>query len=273
VPFSFTVRPEDTADPSLPVKAEAAAFVHCDAETVLAAVRAACPELPEERFLLARNGLVFTENDVRVEERPPMGGCVQLLAVGELTRDKGFDVLLRACALLRKDGVKFHCRIAGDGALKRRLRLLARRLGVARHVEFCGRLPHERIRELLLENVIFVSPDTPSTRGGEARLPTSLLEAMQCAAPVIVSDLAGHREAVRHGVSGLTTRRGSPRELADAVLRLAADPETAQSMGAAARAWALEQLDPERCGDALIRRMLTVRAVSRKSLDDALRPG
>jgi ABC-type lipoprotein export system ATPase subunit/glycosyltransferase involved in cell wall biosynthesis len=263
IPFSFTVRPEDLAreDPGLPVKAGAAAFVHCDTESALAVVRAACPDLPEERFLLARNGLVFAERDVRLEERFPMGGSVQLLAVGELTRRKGFDVLLRACALLCKEGVKLHCRIAGDGGLKRYLRLLARRLGVASSVEFCGRLPHARIRELLLENVIFVSPDTASTPGEETRLPTPLLEAVQCAAPVIVSDLAGHREAVRHGVSGLVTKRGSPRELADAVLRLAADHEAARSMGAAARAWALEQLAPERCGNALAERMLAVRGL------------
>jgi ABC-type lipoprotein export system ATPase subunit/glycosyltransferase involved in cell wall biosynthesis len=279
VPFSFAVHTADLAvpDPALPVKADASAFVCCDTEATLAAVRALCPDLPPERCVLLRDGLIFPESDVlaSLEELGLVGdgaaargrSGISLLAVGALTRRKGFDDLLRACALLRKEGVAFRCRIVGDGPAKWPLRWLAWRLGVARHVEFCGQTPHERIRHMMMEASIFVAPGLAGT-GAQDGLPTALIEAMQHALPVIVSDLAGQVEAVRHDISGLVVPQRSPQAIADAVNRLGTNPGQAQSMGLAARQWALEHLDPEHCGEELIQRLLAARSISRNALDE-----
>ena len=278
VPFSFVVRTADLAapDPVLPVKARAAAFICCDTEATLSSVRALCPDLPPERCVLLRDGLTFPESDIMegLEGSGPAGGAaargrsgISLLAVGSLTGRKGFDDLLRACALLREEGVAFRCRIAGSGRGKRSLGRLARRLGIAGRVEFCGQLPHERIRQLMAEASIFVAPGV-SGSGAQDGLPTALIEAMQHALPVIVSDLAGQVEAVFDGVSGLVVPQRSPRSIADAVLRLGSDPEQAQNMGLAARRWVLTHLDPERCGEELIQRLLASRIISSKALDE-----
>jgi hypothetical protein len=264
VPFSFAVCIEDLAvpDPSLPVKAGAAAFVCCDTEAALAEVRALCPEAPAERCVLLRGGLTFPESDVLADGAAARGRSgISLLAVGTLTERKGFDDLLRACALLRKEGVAFRCRIAGGGPAKWRLRWLARRLGIAGQVEFCGQVPHERIRHMMMEASIFVAPGIAGSRTQDG-LPTALIEAMQYAMPVIVSDLPGQKEAVRDGVSGIVVPQRSPQAIAEAMLRLGADPGLAQSMGLAARQWALTHLDPEHCGEELLQRLLASRIVS-----------
>jgi energy-coupling factor transporter ATP-binding protein EcfA2 len=278
VPFSFAVRAADMAvpDPALPVKANAAAFLCCDTEATLAAVRSLCPDLPPDRCVLLRDGLTFPESDVMASldglglsggAAPRGRSGLSLLAVGELAHRKGFDDLLRACALLRKDGVAFRCRIVGSGPLKWRLRWLAKRLGIAGQVEFCGQVPHERVHHMMVEASVFVAPGVDGARGKDG-LPTALIEAMQHAMPVIVSDLAGQVEAVRHGESGLVVPQRSPQALADAMLRLGSDPELARNMGLAARRWALEHLDPERCGEELIQRLLASRIISRKDLDE-----
>jgi len=277
VPFAFAVRTADLVvpDPALPVKADAAAFICCDTEAALAAVLALCPDLPPERCVLLRDGLIFPESDVKASLEE-LGSAargrsgISLLAVGALAPHKGFDDLLRACALLRKEGVPFRCRIVGDGPVRWRLRWLARRLGVAGQVEFCGQLPHERVRHMMAEASIFVAPGVAGAAAQDG-LPTALIEAMQYAMPVIVSDLAGHKEAVLHGVSGLVVPQRSPRAIADAVIRLGTDPEEAQSMGLEARQWVLTHLDPERCGEELIQRLLTSRSISRKALDGGTR--
>ena len=283
VPFSFAVRTADLAvpDPALPMKANAAAFICCDTEATLAAVRALCPDLPLERTMLLRDSLSFSESDVlaSLEELGLADGAVMrgrsgisLLAVGTLTASKGFGGLLRACALLRKAGVVFRCRIVGDGPMKWRLRWLARRLGIAGHVEFCGQVPHERLRHMMVESSIFVAPGLAGA-GAQDGLPMALIEAMQHAMPVIVSDLAGQVEAVRHGVSGLVVPQRSPQAITDAILRLGSEPEEAQTMGLAARRWALEHLDPERCGEELIQRLLASRVISQKALDGEKQSG
>jgi glycosyltransferase involved in cell wall biosynthesis len=187
--------------------------------------------------------------------------------VGALTKRKGFDELLRACALLREKGVGFHCRIVGKGLMTWRLRLLAVRLGIAKQVEFCGQAPHERIRHMMASASAFVAPGVAGT-GTQDGLPTALIEAMQHALPVIVSDLAGQVEAVCDGVSGLVVPQRSPQAIADAVIRLGADPGQARSMGLAARQWALTHLDPERCGEELIQRLLASRVIPSKALDE-----
>jgi glycosyltransferase involved in cell wall biosynthesis len=282
VPFSLSVRASDMSalDPALPVKAKAAAFICCDTEATLAAVRALCPDLPAERCVLLRDGWTFPDSDVlaSLEEFGLAGGAaprgrsgISLLAVGTLEKRKGFDDLLRACALLCKEGVTFRCRIVGNGPAKWRLRWLARRLGLGGLVEFCGQTPHERIHHMMVEASIFVAPGV-SGAGAQDGLPTALAEAMQHAMPVIVSDLAGQVEAVRHGVSGLVVPQRSPQAIADAVLRLGADPEQAQNMGLEARRWVLEHLDPERCGEELIQRLLASRILARKALDAETQP-
>jgi len=282
VPFSFAVRTTDLAvpDPALPVKARAAAFICCDTEATLAAVRELCPDVPPERCMLLRDGLTFPESDVMasLEELGLTSGAaargrngIVLLAVGTLTARKGFDDLLRACALLREEGVAFRCRIVGDGPAKWRLRWLAWRLGIARRVEFCGQVPHERIRHMMVETSFFVAPGVAGAKAQDG-LPTSLIEAMQHAMPVIVSDLAGQMEAVRHGVSGLIVPQRSPRAIADAVLRLGSEPDQAQSMGLAARNWALTHLDPEQCGEEIMQRLLALHNKPRKSLDEDTSP-
>ena len=260
LPFAFSVRTTDLAraDSALPLKIRAARFIRCATETDLAAVRALCPELPEKHFLLLRGGLLFPEGDMQPggHTSTRAHGVLSLLAVGSLTERKGFIYLLRACALLREAGVNFRCRIAGSGRLKIILRLSAWRLGLAGRVEFCGRVPHEHIRALMTEASIFIAPGIERENGERYGMPFALAEAMQHALPVIVTNLPGQMETVRHGVSGLVAAQRDPRALADAVLALAADPEKARAMGQRARTWVLEHMRPETYGEALIRRWL-----------------
>ncbi len=272
LPFSFTVRAVDLAhnDPALPVKIRAAAFVRCDTEATRNALRALCPELPAGHFLLLRGLMVFPDSDVQstLEERGAARGGLSILAVGSLTERKGLDDLLRACALLRKEGVPFRCRIVGSGHLKHCLRFLVRRLGVSKHVEFCGQLPHDRVRLLLGEAGIFVAPGVALKSGEQDGLPTALIEAMQCALPIIATDLPGHAEIIQHTISGLIVPQSAPREIADAILALSADPERARALGQAARAWVLEHLNPEAQGEEIVRRWLDARVPHAKKLDE-----
>jgi glycosyltransferase involved in cell wall biosynthesis len=73
-----------------------------------------------------------------------------------------------------------------------------------------------------------------AARGGEG-LPRALLEAAACARPLIVTDVPGCRHFVRHGLEGLLVKPDDVGGLADALARLAHDPELRQRMGAAAR--------------------------------------
>ena len=58
-------------------------------------------------------------------------------------------------------------------------------------------------------------------------------------------------EVVRHGETGLTVAPGDAEALAEAVLRLAADPAAARRMGQAGARLAKEMFDPDANADRL----------------------
>ncbi len=73
------------------------------------------------------------------------------------------------------------------------------------------------------------------------------LEAMERARPVIAASIGGLEDLVREGETGLLVAPGDDRELAAAMLRLAADPELARALGREARVRAVERFPEDRC--------------------------
>lgn len=67
------------------------------------------------------------------------------------------------------------------------------------------------------------------------------LEAQASGVPVVVSSAGGLPETVQHGESGVVFENGDVNGLAAAVLDLLGDRRRLQTMGAAARAWAIQQ--------------------------------
>ncbi len=80
----------------------------------------------------------------------------------------------------------------------------------------------------------------PSYREG---LPKSLVEAAACARAVVTTDVPGCRDAIEPGVSGLLVPARDARALADAVARLAGDPQLRRQMGVAGRHLAEQEFD------------------------------
>ena len=87
-------------------------------------------------------------------------------------------------------------------------------------------------------------------------LPVAVLEAMSAGLPVIASDVDGVGEAVVHDRTGVLVPAGDPRQLADAIAALAADPARLAALGAAGRDRYRERFTPE----VMVERMETVYA-------------
>ncbi len=107
--------------------------------------------------------------------------------VGSLAQPyKGADVLLRAIALCRVQGLKVVARLVGCGRLLSEYQGLAKELGVADDVEFLGRLGAGGPVFQFLDSVdLFVMPSL--TEG----LPRAMIEAMARGCPCIGSNVGG----------------------------------------------------------------------------------
>lgn len=112
------------------------------------------------------------------------------LAFGRLERQKGYEYLLRAAAMLAQtQPTTFRVIVAGEGSLKVSLEELARKLDVGDTVEFVGRKTQEEIRMLLSRTHAVVFPSLYETT------PLTLLEAWAAEVPVIATSVGILREA------------------------------------------------------------------------------
>lgn len=203
------------------------------------------------RIVRIYNGL---EPDLyRVERRqedPPL-----IFSVGRLIEKKGFDDLIAACALLRRDGVRFQCCIAGEGPLEEALRADIARHQLEDSVRLLGAVPQQEIIRTLGRTSVFALPCVTERGGGKDNLPTVLMEAMSAEVPCVSTRLAGVPEMVEHGVTGLLVEERRPDLVAAALAELLADPERGREMGRLGRLRALRLFAREKTSLQLIRQL------------------
>jgi glycosyltransferase involved in cell wall biosynthesis len=150
---------------------------------------------------------------------------------------KDHAMLLQAFALATGKVPDVDLVLAGDGPLRAQLTEQATSLGVASRVRFLG--VRSDVPDILRAVDVFAL-----TSIAEAASIT-LLEAMASELPVVVTDVGGNPEIVKHGVEGLLVPRGDAAAAAAAFVDLLTDRQRAERMGRAGRARVLEryQLD------------------------------
>ena len=166
----------------------------------------------------------------------PPSAPFHFLFVGRLNEQKNVALLLRALAqLAASTQVPFRASIVGNGPLRAGLRSLATDLGLDGSVEWIDWLPRDRMPALYQSANCIVNP---SHYEG---MPNVVLEAMACAVPAIVSDVAGNRDVVRHGEDGLVVAHDSLPALVEAMSRALGDPGYLAYLGARARVCAVQR--------------------------------
>ena len=158
-----------------------------------------------------------------------------ILAVGRLHPIKGFDTLIEALALARSNGLRFNCRIVGDGPLHSELQALVQSRGLQGHVELLGAQAQEAVRALLEQASVFVLPSQVARDGGRDGIPVALMEAMASGCAVLSCRTSGIPELISDGEHGVLVPERDPVSLASALQRLLGDAGLRQRLAAAAR--------------------------------------
>jgi colanic acid/amylovoran biosynthesis glycosyltransferase len=196
-----------------------------------------------QRLVRIYNGIDlerFSPNGISPAE-PPL-----LLGVGRLIEKKGFEDLIRACAILARDGRRFSCAIVGKGPLESRLRALVDGLGIGDAVTFAGPVPQQRLIALYRRAAMVVAPCVVGSDGNRDGLPTVLIEAMALGVPVVSTDVTGIPELVQDRRTGLVVPPRDPHAIARAVGRLLDDRAAAASLARAARTSVEAEFDVRR---------------------------
>lgn len=193
---------------------------------------------PAEKLSIIPNGIDFRKlSEIPLRTRS-IDEPLHIGFVGRIVSIKDVKTLIRALAMIHDKGINFQASLCGpteeeEDYAQECLDLISN-LGISEHVHFEGRVDIETV--LPKFDVVVL---TSISEG----LPFSILEANASGIPVIATDVGACSELINGldeedqslGPSGLLTRVATPSDTAEALMKIAQDPEFARTMGAAGR--------------------------------------
>ena len=204
--------------------------VFCVSEDLVTGCRRA--GVPKSRCELLVNGIdinAFRRTRTPAAARAALGfpEALTIGALGRLSTEKGFDILIRAVDRLLVAGMDVRLVIAGEGP---ELEALTRLIGELRR--------DERIRLLGYRGdlvPLYESMDVYALSSYREGLPNVLLEAMAMETPVVATRINGVPQLIRPGETGEMVEAGSIEQMAAALGRLLRDAATRERYAAAGR--------------------------------------
>ena len=164
-----------------------------------------------------------------------------IISVGRLVHRKGQDKLIAALPAIRAAVPNVHLVLVGVGPYQDYLEKLVSKLNVGDCVTFIGRINYAELPTYICLGDIFAMPSRSRFFGLEVEgLGIVYLEASACGLPVVGGKSGGAPDAVLIGETGLVVDGTKPAEIAGACIELLNNPELCALMGAAGRAWIIE---------------------------------
>lgn len=174
--------------------------------------------------------------DPDLAARLGIADCEVVGFIGSFYAYEGLDLLLDAFARMLAVKPNIRLLLVGGGPQDAALKAQAASLGVSEQVIFSGRVPHQDIQRYY-DLIDVLAYPRHSMRLTELVTPLKPLEAMAQQRLFVASDVGGHKELIRDGDTGVLFAAGNVQALADAVLKLLAEPNRWSALRAAGRAF------------------------------------
>ncbi|NJD09170.1 MAG: glycosyltransferase family 4 protein [Gemmatimonadetes bacterium] len=192
-------------------------------------------DLAERGF--RRDRMAVIENGVDIEYYVPDPTVTRFpeptaLYLGRLKRYKRIDLILRAVARLRAEGLQFRLIVTGQGDAATELRRLRAELDLQNVVDFPGYVSEAEKRTLFRRAWVHVLTSPKEGWG------ISNLEAAACGTATVASDSPGLRDSVLPEQTGYLVPHGDVAALAERLRLVLTSPELRDQLGDGARRFA-----------------------------------
>lgn len=181
----------------------------------------------------------FTDPDDRIlspEDRTRIGNdAYRVCTVSRLENLKFVDHTIKSFKAM-KSSIESKLFIFGDGSEKKSLMELACELEISSRIIFLGNLDQETLAKLLPHMDLVLSPS----------MGRALTEAALARLPIVAYDTDCHPEIVKNGETGFLVKYLDVQAMAEAGDYMFQNRADARRMGTAARAWAIEFMNPEK---------------------------
>lgn len=185
--------------------------------------------IPADRIVACPNAVAVPPETALVPLPVLRDGIAPTIGfLGRFDVCKGLDVLIDACAELRRRGFAFRLEIGGDGPERRDLVRRVERVGISTVTHWAGWVDDR--------DAFFGGIDILAMPSREEAVGLVALEAMAHGRAVVVSDCPGPKAIVEPAAAGVVVPRESPSALADALGRCLADRGRLVMMGGRGRA-------------------------------------
>jgi colanic acid biosynthesis glycosyl transferase WcaI len=211
--------------------------------------------VPAEKISVVENGVetsLFSRLTPNAALRRAIGAEEKFVVsyIGTMGNAHGLDTLLEAAALMRERAPEVLFLLVGEGAEKARIVSLAHSRGLT-NVRFVGQQPREKIPAYITASDVCLVLLKKSELF-KTVLPTKMLEFMSCARPVILG-VDGHaRNVMERANAGIFVPPEDSAELADTILRLAADPALRESLGRNGRQYVLQHFSRQQTAEVYL---------------------
>jgi len=152
------------------------------------------------------------------------GGQPLILSYGVLSARKGFQIGIEAVSILKHEfGINVRYQIIGDGSFRNNLIELAQEIKVSEQVEFLDF--QDDVHGYVAQADIVLIPSV-----WEDPLPLVVIESMANSKIIIASQVGGIPEMVLNGESGFLVPKYNARVIAERILDIMKNPESANRM-------------------------------------------
>lgn len=254
IPFGIAARGDnlDPADPDLAAKFEASALIRANNKADAKRIEDFDKGQAKGKVSLIYNSLSLPVAGGAAPDRF-QGKTLKLLALGRFDVTKGFDILLKACAILKDMGIPFTLTLAGGGgkvmglgSLSKKLHDLRKALHLEAEVNMPGLISHDELPGILREHDIFLAPCIVHESGRRDGIPNTVIEALSYGMPVISTNVNALPEVVIANETGMAVPPQDAGALASAIRTMCENPQRACEMGKNGAAFARHLFDPEK---------------------------
>jgi glycosyltransferase involved in cell wall biosynthesis len=233
VPYSITsVADTHVWGGAMQEKFAEAAFVTVVGKWLAEQIHQDFPSLPPA--FLTRHGV-----DTRKWNRSEASRCdrARIFSAGRLAPSKGFDVLLKAAAIVKSQGIEFDLHIAGDGEERPTLEALINDLDLSKEVTLLGSLSEDQCLAEMQDAHLFALASYSEGLG------VVYLEAMAMQVATVGTAVGGVLEVIHSGSNGLLVPPGEPELFATAIINLLQDEPMRDRIAQAGRQTVVEHFD------------------------------
>jgi L-malate glycosyltransferase len=196
------------------------------------------PESLRRRATMVVHGVDLSRSDSLIARRAELRAIVRseigvdddellFMTVANLRHEKAYDVLLDAAKTIADSGLPIRFAAVGRGPLRTELDARRVDLGLGDRFQFLGQ------RDDVL--VLLAGADAFVLASRHEGTPVALMEATSVGLPIVASAVGGVPEILEDGVDALLVPPEDPGLLAQAIRRLATDPELRDRLGRQAK--------------------------------------